>query len=54
MENPLDDHYYSSDVNPFDAVQVQEYRIHGLDEHVPHGLAEMSKIGSLIVNLIVR
>jgi RHS repeat-associated protein len=53
-ENPLDDHYYSVDVNPFDAVQVQEHRVPGLDEHVPHGFAEMNRIGSLIVNLIMK
>jgi RHS repeat-associated protein len=53
-ENPLDDHYYSVDVNPFDAVQVQEHRISGLDRHVPHGLGEMNKIGSLIVDLIKK
>jgi hypothetical protein len=51
-ENPLNDSYYSIDVNPFDAVQVQEYRIPGLLQHSP-GTAELTnKIGSLIVDLI--
>jgi hypothetical protein len=53
-ENPLEDHYYSIDVNPFDSVQVQEYRIPGLHDHVPHGFDQMNKIGSLIVDLIMK
>jgi hypothetical protein len=53
-ENPLEDHYYSIDVNPFDAVHVQEYRIPGLHDHVPHGFGQMNQIGSLIVDLIMK
>jgi RHS repeat-associated protein len=51
-ENPQTDEYYSIDVNPFDAVQVQEYRIPGLMGHVPRDLDEMNNVGSLIVDLI--
>ena len=53
-ENPRSDHYYSVDVNPFDSVQVQEYRISGLTGHVPRGIDDMNNIGSLIVDLILR
>ncbi|HMN15083.1 MAG TPA: hypothetical protein PKD55_22420 [Bellilinea sp.] len=52
-EHAINDRYYSMDINPYDAVQVKEYSIPGLDEHVPRGLDEMNKIGSLVVNLIL-
>ena len=53
-ENPLSDLYYSIDVNPFDAAQVQVHRVPGLTEHTPRGLELMNKIGALIVDLIEK
>jgi hypothetical protein len=54
-ENPYTDwKWYSVDVNPFDAVEVQEHRIQGLSGHEPIGQGVMDQIGTLIHDLILR
>jgi len=43
---------YGFDINPFDAVTVQEHRVQGVYGHEPKGQA-LDQIGSLVTNLIV-
>ena len=53
-EIPISDwKYYSIDINPFDAVIVQEHQVPGLVGHDPTGQGVMSQIGTLIVDLIM-
>jgi hypothetical protein len=48
---PWSDHYYSIDINPFDRVTVNEYRVAGFSGHVPRA-EDLKKIGALIIDLI--